>query len=210
MADETLHQYKNELNSFFVLVLLNIVFGALAMAFGISFIITSVLGLTGGQMPPVLRILAGVLFMTGFGLGLSWVLSSAKVLKGITAIRRKYRECSDPVSAEILTGWIVRLVTHYRENKETIRWMTLICAIGGCAFLALGILNIVQGIAGLAVSTDFWMRGLPFIAAVINLTIGFSSLLFYRYFRRYSAAWDLRLDETARSETILERTLEQR
>jgi hypothetical protein len=209
MADETLFQFKNELNIFFVLVILNLVFGALAMAFGMQFMIASVLGLTGGQIPAVFRVLAGAISLTGFGLGLSWVLSSAKVLKGITAIRREYREYSDPVSAEILTGWIVRLVAHYRGNRETIRWMTLICAIGSCAFLALGILNIVQGIAGLAVSTDFWMRGLPFIAAVINLTIGFSSLLFYRYFRRYSAAWDLRLDETARSETILGQTLEQ-
>jgi hypothetical protein len=210
MADETLLQFKNELNIFFVLVILNLVFGALAMAFGMQFMIASVLGLTGGQIPAVFRVLAGAISLTGFGLGLSWVLSSAKVLKGITAIRREYREYSDPVSAEILTGWIVRLVAHYRGNRETIRWMTLICAIGGCAFLALGILNIVQGIAGLAVSTDFRMRGLPFIAAGINLTIGFSSLLFCRYFRRYSAAWDLRMDETARSETILERTLEQR
>ena len=210
MADETLLQFKNELNIFFVLVILNLVFGALAMAFGMQFMIASVLGLTGGQIPAVFRVLAGAISLTGFGLGLSWVLSSAKVLKGITAIRREYREYSDPVSAEILTGWIVRLVAYYRGNRETIRWMTRICSLGGCAFLALGVLNIVQGIAGLAVSTEIWMQGLPFIASGINLAIGLSSLLFCLYFRRYSAAWDLRLDETARSETILERTLEQR
>jgi hypothetical protein len=210
MTDETLHQFKNELNSFFVLVILNTVFGALAMAFGMQFMIASVLGFTGGQIPPVLRILAGAISLAVFGLGLSWVLSSAKILKGITGIRREYHECSTPVSAEILTGWIVRLMAHYRENKETIRWMTRICALGGCAFLALGVLNIIQGIAGLAVSTEIWMQGLPFIAAGINMAIGLSSLLFCLYFRRYSAAWDLRLDETARSETILERTLEQR
>ena len=210
MTDETLHQFKNELNSFFVLVILNTVFGALAMAFGMQFMIASVLGFTGGQIPPVLRILAGAISLAVFGLGLSWVLSRAKVLKGITGIRREYRHCSGLVSAEILTRWIVRLMAHYRENKETIRWMTRICALGGCAFLALGVLNIIQGIAGLAVSTEIWMQGLTFIAAGINLAIGLSSLLFCLYFRRYSAAWDLRLDETARSETILERTLEQR
>lgn len=209
MTDETLHQFKNELNSFFVLVILNIVFGALAMAFGMQFMIASIMGLTAGQTPAILSVFAGAISLAGFGLGLSWVLSSAKVLKGITGIRREYSECTDPVSAEILTGWIVRLMAHYRENKETIRRMIFICALGGCAFPAFGILNLVQGITGLAGSGASWTQGLPFVAAGINLTIGFSSLLFCRYFRRYSAAWDLRLDETARSETILERTLEQ-
>jgi hypothetical protein len=209
MTDETVSQFKNELNSFFVLVILNLVFGALAMAFGVQFMIANVLELTGEQIPPLLRVLAGAVSLAGFGLGLSWVLSSAKVLKGITGIRREYSECPGMVSAEILTGWIVRLMAHYRENRETIRWMTVICAFGGCAFLAIGFLNLIQGITWTADANASWIQRLPFIAAGINLTIGLSSLLFCVYFRRYSAAWDLRLDETSRSETILERTLEQ-
>jgi hypothetical protein len=210
MADKTLSQFRHELNSFFVLVILNIVFGALAMAFGMQFMISSVLGLAGGQIPVVLRILTGAISLAGFGLGLSWVISSVKILKGITGIRREYRECPGPIPDEILTGWIVRLTAHYRENRETIRWMTLICALGGCAFLVLGILNLVQGISWLTGTGIAWFQVLPFVAAGINLTIGLSSLLFCGYFRRYSAAWDLRLAETARSEAILEETLEQR
>ena len=209
MADETLSQFNNELNSFFVLVILNMVFGALAMAFGMQFMIASVLGLAGGQSPAIFSVLAGAISLAGFGLGLSWVLSSAKVLKGITGIRQEYRRCPGPVPAEILTHWIVRLMAHYRENRETIRRMMVICALGGCAFLAIGVLNLVQGMTWTTGSTATWIQGLPFIAAAINLVIGLSSLLFRRYFRRYSAAWDLRLDETSRSEMILERTLEQ-
>lgn len=207
MTDETLSQFRNELNSFFVLVILNMVFGALAMAFGMQFIIASVTGLEEGEIP--LHVLAGAISLAVFGLGLSWVISSAKVLKGITGIRREYSEFSGPVPAEILTGWIVRLTAHYRENRETIRRMTVICALGGCAFLAIGVLNLIQGITWTAEANASWTQGLPFIAAGINLTLGLASLLFCGYFRRYSAAWDLRLDETARGETILERTLEQ-
>lgn len=206
MKDETLSQVRNELNSFFVLVILNMVFGALAMAFGMQFMIAAVMGFAGGEIP--LNVLAGAISLAGFGLGLSWVLSSAKVLKGITEIRREYREYTGSVPDEILTGWIVRLTAHYRKNRETIRRMTVICALGGCAFLAIGVLNLVQGITWTADPNASWIRALPFIAAGINLTLGLASLLFSGYFRRYSAAWDLRLDETARSETILERTLE--
>ena len=207
MTDETLSQFKNELNSFFVLFILNVVFGALALAFGMQFMIASVMGLAEGEIP--LRALAGAISLAVFGLGLSWVISSVKVLKGITAIRREYSEYPSPVPAEILTGWIVRLTAHYRKNRETIRRMTVICALGGCAFLAIGVLNLIQGITWTADTNASWTQGLPFIAAGINITIGLASLLFCVYFRRYSAAWDLRLDETARSETILERTLEQ-
>ena len=42
MTADTLAQFKNELDSFFVLVLLNIVFGALAIAFGVQFMVSSV------------------------------------------------------------------------------------------------------------------------------------------------------------------------
>src|SRR4030042_1128882 len=208
MTDETLSQFKNELNSFFVLFILNVVFGALAIAFGMQFMIASVMGLAEGEIP--LRVLTGAISLAVFGLGLSWVLSSVKVLEGTTEIRREYSEYTGPVPDEILTGWIVRLTAHYRENRETIRRMTIICALGGCAFLAIGVLNLIQGITCPADPNASWPQGLPFTAAGINITLGLASLLFCVYFRRYSAAWDLRLDETARSETILERTLEQR
>ena len=49
MNNDTVSQFKNELNTFFVLVLMNLVFGALAMAFGMQFMVTSVLGMTDGQ-----------------------------------------------------------------------------------------------------------------------------------------------------------------
>jgi len=207
MTDETLSQFKNELNSFFVLFILNVVFGALAIAFGMQFMIASVMGLAEGEIP--LRVLTGAISLAVFGLGLSWVLSSVKVLEGTTEIRREYREYTGPVPDEILTGWIVRLTAQYRENRKTIRRMTVICALGGCAFLAIGVLNLIQGITWTADPNASWTQGLPFIAAGINITIGLASLLFCGYFRRYSAAWDLRLDETARSETILSQTLEQ-
>ncbi len=50
--------------------------------------------------------------------------------------------------------------------------MTIICTLGGCAFLAIGVLNLIQGITWTADTNTSWIQGLPFIAAGINLTIG--------------------------------------
>jgi hypothetical protein len=210
MNTDTVSQFKTELNTFFVLVLLNIVFGALTMAFGMQFIGSSVLGLPGWQTGTVIRVLAGMLSLVCFGIGFAWVLSSARVLKGVTAVRREYKKRTEPVSGEILTGWIVRIMAHYRKNKETIRWMTLICALGGCIFLVLGILNLIQGITAQAGNGNLWILVLPFIAAGINLTIGLVSLRFSAWFKKYTAVWDYRMEETSRSEDTLRLSLEQR
>jgi len=212
MMSNTFSQFKNELNSFFVLVLLNMVFGALTMAFGMQIMMAAVLGLPGGQAAgSVFRILAGIFALVCFGLGFSWVFSGAKILKGVTVVRREYKSHPEPVSGEVLTGWIVRIMGHYRENQKTIRWMTLICALGGCAFLAIGVLNLFQGLSWWSASGGaLGIETLSFVAAGINLAIGVASLLFSLWFHRYSAVWDRRIEEAARSEDALQHAMEQR
>ena len=210
MNNDTISQFKNELNSFFVLVLLNLTFGALTMAIGLQFMVTSVLGMTGSQTTAVFRILIGSFSLVCFGLGIFWVLSSAKILRGVTIVRRECKKRAEPITAEILTGWIMRIMAHYRENKKTIRLMTLVCALGGCTFLALGILNLIQGIAGGVLYGGMGFPALALIAAGINLTIGLASLIFSAWFHRYSAAWDRRVEEASRSEVALKQAMGQR
>jgi len=206
MTDDTITQFKNELNSFFVLGLLNMAFGAMVMAFGMQYALSSLVGLNGVQPSVIFRAFTGIFSLICFGLGLMWVVSSAKILKGITKVRREYRKRTEPISNEILTSWIVRLMVHYRENKKTIQWMTLICVAGGVAFLVLGILNIFQGIG----AGDSRTLIISLIAAAINLIIGIVSLRFFLYFRKYSSAWDRRLEEVTRSEETLQNSMESR
>jgi hypothetical protein len=205
MTADTLTQFRNELNSFFVLVLLNIVFGALAIAFGVQFMVSSVHDITTEQSLPLIRIIAGSLSMVSFGLGIAWIISSVKIFEHIEEIRSEFKDLNGPVPDEVLTVGIVRMLSHYRENKKTITIMILVCTLGGFCFLALGILNVVQGIS----ATDALTRLLSLIAAAINLTIGIVSLRFCRYFQNYSAAWDRRLEEVTRSEDALQHAMEQ-
>ncbi|WP_321505559.1 hypothetical protein [uncultured Methanoregula sp.] len=210
MGNDTLSQFTSELKSFFMLVLLNMTFGALAMAFGMQYMIMAVIGLPLVPTTPALRMLAGVISMVGFGLGLMWILTSAKVHRGIKGIRREFRSHEGPVPDEMLTGWIVRLLANYREHKRILPWMITISRLGGCCFVTLGIVNILQGIAA-GNSGGNWMEiALPFGAAAINLTIGLVTIAISIGFHRYSRAWDQRLDAAALNESILERALEER
>jgi hypothetical protein len=101
------------------------------------------------------------------------------------------------------------MMAHYRENRSTIRWMTLICSFGGCIYLALGIVNIVQGILAGVSPGGMMIPGISFLAAGINLTIGIVALRFSTWFRRYSASWDRRLAEASQAEDSLRSTMEQ-
>jgi hypothetical protein len=202
-------QFSHELTSFFVLILLNMAFGALVMATGLQFIIMSALAVAGGQTTDVLQVIQVAVGVAGVVLGFSWLRSSIKIMRGLKGIRREYRNRAAPVSDETVTGWIVEMMAHYRENRSTIRWMTLICSFGGCIYLALGIVNIVQGISAGAPPGGMVMPGIFFIAAGINLTIGIVTLRFSRWFRRYSASWDRRLAEASQSEDSLHSVMEQ-
>ncbi|MDD1702424.1 MAG: hypothetical protein LUQ31_05545 [Methanoregula sp.] len=210
MTNSTISQFKDELNSFFMLALLNMAFGALAMAFGIQYLTRAVLGLPLEQTAPVLRVLAGIIALIGFGLGLMWVISSAKVLKGITGIRREVRSRAGLVPDEMLTGWIVRMIAHYRENKKILPWMITTSRLGGCVFVALGVVTILQAIPAGQAGGPGIASVVPFIAAAINLAIGIATIAVSIGFHRYSAAWDRRLDESTQNEAILENILEQR
>lgn len=283
-VNATSENFASELQSFFVLCLMNLVFGSLAMAFGMQFIVTAVQAMAGAgtfQLFPVFQVLLG---WAAAVVGLRWILSSAKILKGVTKIRREYRAMertgagaiqkvsgetphgatsgetqveplsgvirkepvsekpgveplsgaqkalekpvsgetlkepvseetrTGPVSAEALTGLIVRMMAHYRANWKTIWRMNLISTLGGAIFLALGVINIVDGILAWYSPPGYFYLPVflaPFIAGAINLTIGVVSLRFSSWFRRYARAWDRRLIEASHSEEALKHAMEQ-
>ena len=247
LKESTSETFAAELRSFFVLCLLNLVFGSLALAIGMQVIITAVLAMaqTGNfGIFPFLQALAG---WAAAVIGFRWILSSAKILKGVTRIRREYRALEgsgagisgkeppagpegkgsvpgettmggepgrepargSPLHGEALAGLILRMMAHYRENWNTIWRMNLISILGGCIFLALGVLNLAQGISAWYAGGTGFPFLFAFLAAGINMTIGLASLLFSSWFRRYSRAWELRLIEAARSEEALRKSMEQ-
>lgn len=204
MTETTLIQFRKELDSFFLVLSMNMAAGALAMAFGMQYLVARILDLRVLEMPVFLRVPAAVFFLICIGLGLGWVLTSARVLRDIKSVRRESRRHAGPVPDELLTCWIVRTLAHYRENRSTVRRMCMVATLGGCAFLALGTSNLLQGLGILPMG----MPAFALAAAAINLTVGCISLLGTLYFRRYAAAWDLRIASAARSEQALQCALE--
>lgn len=209
MTDTSGQQFGKELTSFFVLVLLNLALGALVMAFGLQTIVTTIIDYSDGGYPSVLS--SGILVLTGAAgicLGIFWIKTSAKIFKGIKNVRKEYQASPDPVTDETLTGWIVALLAHYRENRNVILQMALIGTVGGAIFLAFGVTNLVQGIQAVAADAGQVSGYLALVAAAINLTIGLVTIRFARGFRTYARIWDMRLDQTGKDEESLKKALE--
>jgi hypothetical protein len=197
-------QFADELRSFFMIVLLNLVFGAMAMAFGMQFVVTSVVsfaqaGSTGAFV--LVQFFVGIIAVM---MGIRWILSTARILKGVTSLRREYRRLEKPAQDETLTGMIIRMLAHYRDNRQTLQRMVLICTMGGCVFLALGFINLIQGISAGPTTTLV----LYFSAAAINTALGIWGLLSSTWFRSYTAVWNQRLDKASLSENTLMHALE--
>ncbi len=208
MTDTTETRFKRELNSFFAVTLLNVVFGAQAVALGVVVVVASVLG-TMEAATPALRVLAGALALACFGLGIAWIRSSALVLRGVAVIRRPFRRRAGPVSDEAVTAGIVGMIAHYRENRPTIRRMVLVCAAGGLFFLAQGVVSILGLVAASPAAAPVAPSAFTIIpGAGVTIGLGLAGLLSWYYFTRFSRSWDLRLEETARAEERLRSAME--
>jgi hypothetical protein len=205
MTTHTSEQFADELRSYFTMTLLNLVFGAMAMAFGMQFIVTSVLSFEHAGIEAALEIPLFLVGVIAVIFGIRWIVFSARMLKGIAPLKREYRKMEKPLSEEILTSMIIRLITHYRENQWVIRRMTIICTLAGCIFLVLGILNLIQGI----LAGPFLTLFLNIFAAGINLVIGSVALISSSWFRHYAAVWDQRLETVFRSQETLQHAMDE-
>ena len=205
-----LSQFRTEIRHFYIVSLFNLVFAALAIAFGAMYIIAAVNGLTADPVWLWLRIITGAIAMACFGLGISWLLSTLKVFEGVEAIKDDLDGEGDDISDNRITCLIVQMLAHYRDNRQTITSMILVCTLGGCGFFVLGLLNSLKALSfapdGFGITTDN-LLAVP--AMFLTLGIALASLLSSYYFSRFAKDWDRRLHEIEKSECALKRTLGQ-
>ena len=209
MTDTTETRFRRELNSFFAVTLLNVVFAAQAIALGMAYVVASVLGTT--EVP------------TDRPFGRSpapspWSPSAS----GSRGSVRARSSCGASRSSAGRSGagearrarrtsprGIVGMVAHYRENRATIRTMILVCTVGGFFFLAQGVVSAVEFASFTLSGGNVTLNGFALLpSALLSLGIGLVSLLSSYYFTRFSRSWDLRLEETARAEERLKSAME--
>ncbi len=208
MMNPALNQFKNEIVNFSIISLINIVFATLSMAIGISYMIIAVVGhpMYPGNFP--FRIFSGVVAMVCLGLGISWLLATLRIFRGVKVIRDILNTSAEPLMEDRVTCLIVQMLAHYRDNRKTIRTMILVSTVGGCFFFILGIITSLRAVSltgsGGAVTMDSRVL-IP--AMLLTLGIAFACLLSSYYFSKFAKVWDQRLHEIEESECALKEKL---
>lgn len=202
--------FHEELRSFFALALLNIVFAALTLAFGVSIVITQVLALLDAgtvQIVPVAYLLLGGVAAV---VGLWWLPRSAEVFGDVEDLQEA--EARADHDTEEMVRLMVRMMALYRDRRELVGGMVLVARIGGAIFLLVSVINLVRlvvqvtGPAGTGAPLTIPI-GIAGIAVTAGM--GVAALLISVLFGRYSAAWDTRLAESDRVGKILTQVLRQ-
>ncbi len=207
MEFETKEKFKVELRSFFGLTILNLVFGALGLALGMSLAITQLLDMIdSGQLQPlsVLLISLGVTAIAG---GFYWIIKIAEIMDGIDDIKTAYDDLGEG-EQEPVTGLIIKMMARYRSDKQTISRMTVLGRMGGALFIIAGLLGVIIAGASIA-SSGFLVEHIgQLVGSITAFGVGIAGLLISRYFTIYTKVWDARLQETAKVEDALKQKLE--
>jgi hypothetical protein len=209
MRTDVSPQFEDEIRSFWILSISNLVFAAITMAYGIMFIVTRLQEMAQAGS---LLLMPLIMVIVGFAvavLGIKWILASVEIFSSIEELKSAYDAKKGQMTPEDSTGFIIQMINQYRTNKATIRTMILVCTAGGFCFLVLGIMSSIEFVSAGLPSGMITLNYLLIPSALLSLGIATVSLLCSYYFRRYASVWDLRLSEISRSENVLEKTMEQ-
>ncbi len=204
------NRFQSEIRHFFRVSLLNLVFAALAIAFGVSYGISAITGQGSDPAGAGLRIVTGAIALAGFGLGIAWLLATVRIFRGIRQIREDSgRDDGGAADNERTTCHIVRMISLYRDNRATINRMILVCTLGGICFFILGITAGLRALTITPAGGSFTANSLLVLPGML-LTLGIAlvSLVSSFYFSRFARAWDLRLGKIDASENSLKETLD--
>jgi hypothetical protein len=206
MATIIATKLKQEINSFMGLTLSNIVFSAVAMAFGISVLVPNITTMVLAKsilFPQLLLVIIGFL---AFALSIKWLVTSAEMFETATELKEDYAK-NKALDEEARTSLVVKMMSYYRENKPTIKKMMLISRIAGVCFLISGVftlttiaINVATGVQSMDLLTQV-------SGAAVTFAIAAACFIIPHFFGKYTRIWDHRLQGTAKVETELKKQL---
>ena len=209
MRKDVSPQFEDEIRSFWIVSILNLVFAAITMAYGIMFIVTRLQEMIQAGSLLLVPLIIVIVGFAAAVLGIRWILASVEIFSSIEELKSAYDAKKGVMTMEDTTGFIIQMINQYRTNRDTIRTMILVCTAGGCCFLVLGIMSSIEFVSAGLTSGVTTLNYLLIPSALLSLGIAIVSLLCSYYFRKYTSVWDIRLSEISRLETILAKTMEQ-
>ena len=207
MVTETMAKVQHELNSLWGLAIISIVFGGVAMAFGVSIGVQNIYPMVQAQKILFPQVAFVVLGFLAAAVSIRWLVSSAEMLDSADDLRVDYSEQKKNPNEDGLAGLIAKMMGYYRENRPRIKAMMLISRIAGLCFVISGAFSSGTAVVNL-------MSGVPqadviiqVIGAAVSFAIAAASFAIPHFFGKYLEIWDYRLEETAKAELEFKRQI---
>ena len=198
MTTNTSQKLRRESNSLLGLSIINLVSGAMVLAFGSSALFPNIIAMFNAQSILLPELALALLGGLAFAIGIRWLVTTAEVLE----ISEQLKEGSTDKAQdeEIITGAIVGAMASYREKRSTIKLMLTISRIAGICFAIAGVYTVITTIAG---GANLWLIA----GAIPNFAIAAAAFIIPHYFSKYGQIWDSRLKETEKAEALLDKQL---
>uniref|UniRef100_A0A7C3J1T7 Uncharacterized protein n=1 Tax=Candidatus Methanomethylicus mesodigestus TaxID=1867258 RepID=A0A7C3J1T7_9CREN len=220
MQTEIGSKFGREIDSFFLLSVMNVVFSSIAMGLSIALSVTSLVtaikaiadgyAIVVGEIylvfPPQI-ILVGLGIVTAIVSG-KWLIASSEILSDVDEMKDEYKESLKAGGEDAITSLIVRAMAYYRERKATIGRLCMISRLGGACFFASAAIQAINGAIQLYGAWDPAGALLVVVSVLLSLGLGIAGFLTPRFFSRYTMTWDQRIRGGERAEGELIRLLE--
>jgi|WetSurMetagenome_2_1015567.scaffolds.fasta_scaffold95954_3 hypothetical protein len=209
MTTNTATKLQHELNSFMGLSIINLVCSALVLAFGAYFLMPNIVEMATTQTVTIERVGLAVLGAIAFYVAIRWMLSVVNIFSTAEEIKTNLTEHkkNNTLDDTAITGLIVNMTAAYRENKPTIGLMTKISKIAGACFVIAALYTLASIITGVLSGAGFWTTITLVANMAISLAVAVACFIIPRFFGKYSAVWDIRLNGAAKAEAELEKQL---
>ena len=206
MATKTSEKLKQEVNSFVGLALINIVFSAVAMGLGISIIVPNITSIVTTQTVLFPQIILVVIGFSAFVFSIKWLISSVEMFEASDELKEDYTK-NKTYDEEAQTSLIVKMLSHYRKNKPTIKKMMWVSRIAGFCFLISGAFTIITAVINATTGVQSMNVGTQVLGASINFAIAIAGFIIPHFFGKYTKIWDKRIEKNAKAEIEFKRQL---
>jgi hypothetical protein len=208
MVDITLNKLNRQIIIFLGLSIINIVFAAIALAFGIVFVIKNLYPMIQSGMIEALSvgyiIAGGCLALVGFW----WILPSVSIMEFITDLQMESDKKKETSDDEKMIGLIIQLLSYYREHHVKIKRMILISRLGGSFFLINGIISSIDLISKIDTSFSPVSYSMQIAAIIMMFAWGVVSFIIPHFLKQIERVWEYRVNKSKDAEDILRNHME--
>lgn len=198
---------SRELGSFYALMIINMVIGAVAMAMSISYSIQGILAMVNAipNIGVLLSVPLIIISFAVFGIAIRWLLSSVEIFSDVQQIRREYGK-KELGEGNAITMAIMRTMAFYREQKPLFKRMMWVSRIAGILLLGLAIYGLFYLLAYPPAAPSEVIVSAASIA--INLSLGSLAIYIPHLFSKLASSWGYRLEYEKQVDEELKHLLE--